>query len=223
MAGDVVSASARGVSFLILVQVVSRALTFALNQSLLRYISPALFGASTQLDLFVITVLYFSRESVRFALQRYNGKIQVTINMAYLPLLIGAPFELLTGIVYARTFLPEVGYVKEALLIYAASAIIELLAEPSFAIAQQLLLYNLRAQNETFATIARCLCTFACVYVAHLYGSDIGILPFAYGQLAYASTLFLCFSSRVVLSTEYIGVSLWPTRINEESVSIVSS
>ncbi|EED23608.1 nuclear division Rft1 protein, putative [Talaromyces stipitatus ATCC 10500] len=61
---------AYGTSFLILIQVVSRFLTFASNQLVLRHLSPEVFGVATQLELYYITVLYFSRESVRAAIQR---------------------------------------------------------------------------------------------------------------------------------------------------------
>ncbi|KAI9787546.1 MAG: Oligosaccharide translocation protein rft1 [Geoglossum umbratile] len=64
------STSAQGATFLILLQLGSRLLTFGVNQVLLRYLSPEHLGISAQLDLYLITVLYFARESLRVALQR---------------------------------------------------------------------------------------------------------------------------------------------------------
>uniref|UniRef100_A0A093W3S4 Man(5)GlcNAc(2)-PP-dolichol translocation protein RFT1 n=1 Tax=Talaromyces marneffei PM1 TaxID=1077442 RepID=A0A093W3S4_TALMA len=64
------SALAYGTSFLILIQVVSRLLTFASNQLVLRHLSPEILGVATHLELYYITVLYFSRECVRAAIQR---------------------------------------------------------------------------------------------------------------------------------------------------------
>lgn len=61
---------AYGTSFLILIQVVSRFLTFASNQLVLRHLSPEIVGVATHLELYYITVLYFSRECVRIAIQR---------------------------------------------------------------------------------------------------------------------------------------------------------
>jgi oligosaccharide translocation protein RFT1 len=61
---------AYGTSFLILIQVVSRFLTFASNQLVLRHLSPEILGVATHLELYYITVLYFSRECVRTAIQR---------------------------------------------------------------------------------------------------------------------------------------------------------
>lgn len=56
---------------LILLQLVSRLLTFLLNQALLRFASPEALGtASIQFDVLINTVLFFSREGVRGALSR---------------------------------------------------------------------------------------------------------------------------------------------------------
>jgi dihydroxyacetone kinase DhaKLM complex PTS-EIIA-like component DhaM len=52
MSDNAVSASAKGASFLILLQIGSRALTFALNQILLRFLSPELLGVNVQLELY---------------------------------------------------------------------------------------------------------------------------------------------------------------------------
>lgn len=62
--------SAQGASFLLILGVTSRVLTFAINQLLLRYLSPALLGISTQLEVYSISVLLFARESLRVAIQR---------------------------------------------------------------------------------------------------------------------------------------------------------
>ncbi|KAI9707345.1 MAG: Oligosaccharide translocation protein rft1 [Candelina mexicana] len=121
MAQSLLSSSAQGAKYLILLQVGSRALTFAVNQVLLRYLSPELLGISTQLELYSITVLYFARESLRVALQRQSGssedakgdgantkrtqqhlnryleaespagRTQTVVNMAYLSIFLGIP------------------------------------------------------------------------------------------------------------------------------------
>jgi oligosaccharide translocation protein RFT1 len=61
---------AYGTTFLVLIQVVSRALTFASNQIVLRHLSPETLGVATQLELYAITVLYFARECLRTVIQR---------------------------------------------------------------------------------------------------------------------------------------------------------
>src|SRR5271155_2596960 len=61
------STSAGGATLLIGLQVGSRALTFIVNQILLRYLSPEILGISTQLEVYSISVLFFARESLRVA------------------------------------------------------------------------------------------------------------------------------------------------------------
>lgn len=67
---SILAKSAQGATFLILLQVGSRALTFLVNQILLRYSSPETIGISTQLEILATSVLFFARESLRVALQR---------------------------------------------------------------------------------------------------------------------------------------------------------
>lgn len=68
--GRVLASSASGVPLLIMVQVGAKLFTFAGNQLVLRSLSPAILGIATQLDLCSITILSFSREGIRTAIQR---------------------------------------------------------------------------------------------------------------------------------------------------------
>lgn len=180
-------ASAQGASFLVLTQVASRASTFLVNQALLRYLSPALLGASVQLELFSISVLYFARESLRVALQRETGHVQAVVNVAYIPLMLGLPLTIILGLLYANTSLPDVPYILPSLGVFGYATCLELLSEPYFAVVQQKLLYSIRAKAETLSTIIRCFVTFGIVFWAHRSSTELGVLPFAFGQLAYAA------------------------------------
>ncbi|OAX85196.1 hypothetical protein ACJ72_00425 [Emergomyces africanus] len=123
---------AGGTTYLILIQVVSRALTFLANQVLLRYLSPGILGVATQLELYTVTTLYFSRESVRLALQRqpaspqlsssvsgategahskkpakskfysYQEDTQAVVNFSYLAVALGSPLIYVLGLFYIR-------------------------------------------------------------------------------------------------------------------------
>ena len=110
-------------------QVGSRALTFVVNQILLRYLSPALLGVSTQLEVYSISVLFFARESLRVALQRQAdiedddskidheqrvpqghvdgrksaGRSQAIVNLAYVSAYLGVLFAVLLAWLYLRT------------------------------------------------------------------------------------------------------------------------
>lgn len=66
----ILASSASGTSLLVLIQIFSKGVTFAANQVLLRNISPTTLGISMHLDLYSVTALYFSRESIRIAIQR---------------------------------------------------------------------------------------------------------------------------------------------------------
>lgn len=64
------TSSISGTSFLIAIQVFSRLFTFVANQLVLHTLSPAILGVATQLELYLISILYFSRESIRVAIQK---------------------------------------------------------------------------------------------------------------------------------------------------------
>lgn len=213
MADSAVSASAKGASFLILLQIASRALTFALNQVLLRFLSPALLGVSVQLELYSISVLYFSRESLRVALQRRSDGIQAVINLSCLAIAAGVPLSYLLAELYLRTELPEVPYLVRALRIYGLAAMVELLAEPAFVAAQQKLMYKTRASAEASATIAKTIATVGLVMWAHRRSMDLGVLPFAVGQMAYASFLLLVYTVQMAVLGRSEGFSLLPKRM----------
>lgn len=189
-----ISATARGATFLILVQIISRAVTFLANQLLLRYLSPALLGAANQLELYSITVLYFARESLRVALQRQTSDVQAVVNVSWIPIVLGLPLAGGLGLGYLRSA-GSLGlvYLKQAVGLYGVAALIELASEPWFALVQMKMRYKVRAAAETAATIARCAVTFGVVVWTSRQGYEIGVLPFACGQLGYASTLLLVY------------------------------
>ncbi|KAI9805274.1 MAG: Oligosaccharide translocation protein rft1 [Piccolia ochrophora] len=225
------SASAQGASFLIALQLTSRALTFAVNQILLRYLSPEFLAISSQLELYIITVLFFARESFRVALQRQPavttthseasssvkdddkdapaskapkspkgsveasspaGAAQTVINLSYLSIWLGLLLAIGLGHLYLRTTSPtvlETPYFRESLHLYGVAAFWELLTEPCFVLAQHKMLYRTRAAAESAATLVRCLVTCGTAVRVARRGADIGVLPFAMGQLSYAFIL----------------------------------
>lgn len=188
-----ITASAKGASYLILLQISSRAFTFLINQIILRYSTPERLGLSTQLELYVITVLYFARESVRVAVQRQASQPQVVVNLSYISILLGFPLSLGLGWAWLQRDLPAIPYVKEAVLVCGVAALVELLSEPAFVIAQQRLLYGIRASAETTATVLSCLVRLAVIVGSTRAGVDLGVNAFAAGQLAYAVTLLVMY------------------------------
>jgi hypothetical protein len=213
MSNTILSASAKGATFLILLQVASRALTFAVNQVLLRFLSPELLGVSAQLELFSISVLYFARESLRVALQRQAHGTQAIVNLSYLAVFFGTPLAYLLALFWLRSDTPSVPYFVEALIIYCLATFIELLSEPAFSAVQQKLLYKVRASAESTATLLRCFGTCGSAIVASRIGLDIGVLPFAIGQLAYASSLLGVYVYKTWPVSKSDAFSLFPEKI----------
>lgn len=128
--GKVLASSASGAPLLILIQLAVKLFTFAANQLILRSLSPTILGIATQLDLCSITILSFSREAVRTAIQRQplafssaadvrngdgssSGKsksspaaetrstaTQSVVNAAYLSIGIGIPLAAMATMLY---------------------------------------------------------------------------------------------------------------------------
>ena len=124
---QLLSKAAEGATLLIALQFGSRALTFAVNQFLLRYLSPERLAIATQLEVYSISVLFFARESLRIAIQRQPdvleksaeedqrtktwsngilnartaaGKAQVVVNLAHLPVFLGVVFAAILAWLY---------------------------------------------------------------------------------------------------------------------------
>lgn len=213
MSNTILSASAKGATFLILLQVASRALTFAVNQILLRFLSPELLGVSAQLELFSISVLYFARESLRVALQRQAHGTQAIVNLSYLAVFFGTPLAYLLALFWLRSDTPAVPYFVEALIVYCLATFLELLSEPAFSVVQQKLLYKIRASAESTATLLRCVGTCGSAIVASRAGLDVGVLPFAVGQLAYALSLLVVYTYNIWPVSKADRFSMFPERI----------
>jgi oligosaccharide translocation protein RFT1 len=216
--GSVLSASVTGASYLILLQVFTRLLTFTFNQLILRHTTPSIFGFATiQLELLSSTILFLSREAFRIALQRDRGALQRTINLAYIPFVLG----LIAGLVGCYGFyrgaddgVRELGGFGWSIILYGLATVVELFVEPCFAVAQQMMLFRVRTLAEGIAVVGRCAVTFLVTVYFSRQGrlSEYGALPFGLGQLAYA----------VVLAGVYLfiiskRVNLLPRRIKSEN------
>jgi oligosaccharide translocation protein RFT1 len=240
---ELLSKSARGATFLIILQISSRALTFVVNQILLRYLSPELLGISTQLEVYSISVIFFARESLRVALQRQvdhgdeklrlntstqrnaartaAAKSQEIVNLAYISVFLGALLAPLLGWLYwrsigANSYLLQAPCFKESLLLYGVAACLELLAEPCFAVVQQKSEYKIRASVESIATVSRCVVTCTSAIVASQKGVDIGVLPFAAGQIMYSLVLWSVYVWKVWPVAGANGFSLFVSPIRSE-------
>lgn len=129
-----------------------------------------------------------------------SQRAQETVNLAYIAVAIGMPLSYILSNVYlksADSAVIKTPYIYEALHGYIIATILELLNEPSFAIAQQQMLYSTRATAETFATSTKCISTCALVIWATRTSTEVGALPFAFGQISYALVLNAVYLSKV--------------------------
>ncbi|GAA5811122.1 hypothetical protein MFLAVUS_004551 [Mucor flavus] len=195
---DLLATTAKGASYLILLQFLSRMLTFSLNQIVLQYVSKDNFGiASVNLELLSSTILFISREGFRSALVRPSKNQQQIINLAYIPTCLGLVTTALTCGYYLSTITPqdlvEMPYYRVAVICYGLASLIELMVEPLFIAALNNLYFQLRVMVEGIAVILRCLITFG--LTLYFAGNDkLGILAFAAAQLVYGVVMFIGYS-----------------------------
>ncbi|KAL7920366.1 Rft domain-containing protein [Trichoderma austrokoningii] len=203
----------KGASLLIILQVASRLVTFIANQLLLRFLTAPLLALSTQLEVFYLSVLFFARESLRVAIQRQgiagaaNTKDdgaddarqegQAVVNLGYLAVGLGSITP----------------WLVESLWLYGIAAMVELMSEPCFVLMQTRLQFGTRATAESVATFLRCAVVFGSAVWASRKGLDIGVLPFALGQLSYGISLLVVYLASGYRLALDIGFSLLPKRL----------
>ncbi|KAI0189945.1 Rft protein-domain-containing protein [Xylaria flabelliformis] len=231
----------RGASLLIILQIASRAITFVANQLLLRFLTAQLLGVSTLLEVYYLSVLFFARESLRVAVQRQGtsddgdddsrskGKraadataSQSVVNIAHLSLVLGLALSLGLGWAYLRyvdAATASTPYLDTAIRIYGVAALVELLSEPAFVVLQHRLRFGPRAAAESIATFLRCLVTFGAANWGWKQGLDLGVLPFALGQLAYGAGLLAVYMWYGTGLARSEGFSLFPRRIDHDITS----
>lgn len=217
------SSMLRGASLLISLQLTSRLITFAANQLLLRLLTAPLLGLAAQLEVYYLSVLFFARESLRVAIQRQGPSTstaaeggskeskdkdassasvaqesQAVVNLGYLAVVLGLFVSIALGWAYlssASEYTLSAPYLVPSLRLYAVAAVIELLSEPCFVLMQTRLQFGTRAAAESLATFLRCGVVFASAVwaAADSDTTDLGVLPFALGQLTYGVVLLLVY------------------------------
>ncbi|KAK2460383.1 hypothetical protein APHAL10511_007548 [Amanita phalloides] len=197
MANDsLVRSSISSASFLVILQLFSRIFTFALNQALVRLVSPSAYGtAAIQFELILNTILFLSREGVRNALLRAGkdktaGNPSVT-NLSFLPIVLGIPLALLMAGFYEAYAAEEVHsqpHFNLSIWIYALAALVELLAEPMHNAAMSELRTDVRVKAEGLGVTSKTVITFLVLYYDSNRGSngDLALFAFALGQLTYS-------------------------------------
>ena len=142
-----------------------------------------------------------SKRTPTTEMSSYGRRAQETVNLSYIAIAIGVPLAYALATVYLNSADPAVlntPYFNEALHGYIIATILELLNEPSFAIAQQQMLYSTRASAEASATFAKCIVTCSLAIWASRTNTQLCVLPFAFGQIAYALVLNGNYLSKVI-------------------------
>lgn len=239
--GNVLASSATGTTFLIMIQVTSRIFTFASNQLVLRTLSPVVLGIAAQLELYQVSVLYFSRESIRMAIQRQplsqapsssNSKSsklaetslrgkqsvasQTVVNISYLSLILGVPSAIVFTMLYERlapTQAVETPFFRASVTLTGMASLMELSIEPFFAVIQHHMWYEKRAAVEMPAAFIKSLTTCSAFLYASHVNRNLGTLPFALGHLSYSIALILGYYLSLLWRANETQFSFLPARI----------
>ncbi|KAF7294685.1 Oligosaccharide translocation protein RFT1 [Mycena indigotica] len=195
---------------LIGLQVISRAFTFILNQSLLGLASPGAYGtAAIQFELISSTILFLSREGVRNALLRVNrakdGSWNVG-NIVFLPLSLGVPLAVATSLGYVRLAAQETksqpGFYT-GIALYALAAVLELWCEPMHNHAMAEMKTHIRFRAEGSGVMAKTVTTFLVLFYDSKAGMNgaLALVAFAWGQLSYSFCVMAVYLAHYGLSS----------------------
>ncbi|KAJ5150971.1 uncharacterized protein N7482_010223 [Penicillium canariense] len=247
--GSMLASSATGTTFLIMIQLASRTFTFTSNQLILRTMSPIVLGIAAQLELYQVTILYFSRESIRIAIQRQpltpapapslgrkehtkSGPTspldqlsiasQSVVNVSYLSLCLGLPFTIILTLLYqylAPTQAADTPFFQTSVAVTGLASFLELCIEPFFAVIQQRMWYEKRAAVEMPAAFLRSLTTCSTFLCASRLNQPVGALPFALGHLSYSIALLFGYCWSMLRGTSERQFAFLLTRIPSRDTS----
>lgn len=151
---------------------------------------------------------------------------QAVVNLGYVAIILGLAVAALLGWMYlgsipAATLL-STPYLVPSVYIYALASILELLSEPAFVVMQVRLQFGARASAEGVATFGKCAVTLAAAVWASRNGVELGVLPFALGQVAYGSGLLVTYTWYGTVLARREGFSLLPRQLGQGKEYILS-
>ncbi|KAL5503877.1 RFT1 [Sanghuangporus vaninii] len=230
---NLTNAALKSASSLMGLQLLSRLVTFALNQALVRLASPDVYGTvSIQLELLLNTILFLSREGFRNTLLRANterkgqrGDSLLVSNIALLPVYFGIFISTVTSTAYIYTASEatiQQPFFKLSVLLYTLAAFVELLSEPMHIRSVQALNSAVRVRAEGSAVVVKSIVTVAVLAFNASYRGpgSLGLVAFALGQLSYSVTLLFGYLPEYGKSISFI---LRPSRNNGRESSVGGS
>ncbi|CAH7240058.1 protein RFT1 homolog [Phodopus roborovskii] len=193
---EVLGQAARLASSGLLLQVLFRLITFVLNAFILRFLSKEIVGiVNVRLTLLYSTTIFLAREAFRRAC--LSGGAQrdwsQTLNLLWLTVPLGVFWSLLLGWVWLRLLeVPDpnvVPYYGAGVVLFGLSAVLELLGEPFWVLAQAHMFVKLKVLAESLSVILRSALTASLV----LWLPHWGLYIFSLAQLFYTTVLVLCY------------------------------
>ncbi|XP_041080857.1 protein RFT1 homolog [Polyodon spathula] len=202
---DVLSSATKLASYNVLLQVMFRGLSFVLNAFTLRFVSKEIIGVvNVRLTLLYSTVVFLAREAFRRACLSGSTEQNWTqvINLLWLTVPVGALWSVLLGWVWLCLLeVPDPAgtpHYEVGVLLFGLSAVVELLAEPLWVLAQAHMFVRLKVIAESLSIIVKCLLTVLLVLLVPHWGLYI----FSLAQLTYTSFLLLCY---VLYFVKFLG------------------
>lgn len=193
---EVLGQAARLASSGLLLQVLFRVITFFLNAFILRFLSKEIVGiVNVRLTLLYSTTIFLAREAFRRAC--LSGSTQrdwsQTLNLLWLTVPLGVFWSLFLGWVWLQLLeVPDpdaVPHYGAGVVLFGLSAVVELLGEPFWVLAQAHMFVKLKVIAESLSVILRSILTaFLVLWLPHW-----GLYIFSLAQLFYTSVLVLCY------------------------------
>ncbi|XP_045718137.1 protein RFT1 homolog [Mirounga angustirostris] len=204
---EVLGQAARLASSGLLLQVLFRLITFVLNAFILRFLSKEIVGiVNVRLTLLYSTTIFLAREAFRRAC--LSGGAQQdwsqTFNLLWLTVPLGVFWSLLLGWVWLHLLeVPDPNVVPHygtGVVVFGLSAVVELLGEPFWVLAQAQMFVKLKVIAESLSVILKSVLTaFFVLWLPHW-----GLYIFSLAQLLYTAVLVLCY---VIYFTKLLGSS----------------
>lgn len=202
-AAAALKSASKAASYNAVLQITFRVATFVMNAVIIRQTSREMLGlVNVRLALLWSTILFIAREALRKTCLGAkvgpeggdNGWIGL-LNLMWLGVPLGIAASLGLSYVWLSVLsAPDDPGYPLAVCAFALSAVLELVVEPLWLLAQSLLYVKLKVLAEGCALGIRCGVTIALL----LWRPELGLAAFCVAQLAYAVTL---------ISVYYVGVN----------------
>ncbi|KAL8212391.1 UNVERIFIED_CONTAM: Oligosaccharide translocation protein rft1, partial [Gekko kuhli] len=193
---DVLRETTRLASSSALLQIFFRLITFGLNAFTLRYVSKEIIGlVNVRLTLLYSTVVFLAREAFRRACLSGSTRRNwtKTFNLLWLTVPLGVCWSIFLGWIWLDILeIPDgdaVPHYQFGVIAFGLSAVVELLGEPFWVLAQVHLFVKLKVIAESLSVICKCILTVILVVLYPRWGLYI----FSLAQLVYTSILVLCY------------------------------